>query len=386
MSKITLLGIYAENRVDIGNITRRFDKSRPLEERAWTRTSGHIYNSNFTQTLLLYDTLRRLYPDAEIQRVSFYDLHDKYFAGDSDWKPDLSDSDVSIAVIGKYNPDKELDRLSQYADPAKTVIVLVDEWLLSAAYGNPDIIAKLAGYAAVFEHSEIMTIKLQNLGLKNIRYLPIYRIWTDEASVKAKESARSRGGLTKAVVYNGIGSVKGINYAVDAVKKVNEKRVNETEGQPLQLDIFGPNYKTEGDDRAQWLSSLIGGDPNIRYVDELDGDTDIAKLSEYDLAINPTVHGLDTLPTTLIIALAAGLPIIATDIGYSREAVRDGVNGYLVPPGDSDAIANKIESLLSDSETLKKFAKASQAIHSAVFSEEAAASRLAGTLDKFIKR
>lgn len=49
-------------------------------------------------------------------------------------------------------------------------------------------------------------------------------------------------------------------------------------------------------------------------------------------------------------AMAAGLPVVATDVGGNREAVMNGVTGWLVPPKDPDAMADKILDLLSDQE------------------------------------
>ena len=47
-------------------------------------------------------------------------------------------------------------------------------------------------------------------------------------------------------------------------------------------------------------------------------------------------------------SMAAGLPVVATDVGGNREAVLDGVTGWLVPPGDPAAMAEKIILTLRD--------------------------------------
>jgi glycosyltransferase involved in cell wall biosynthesis len=46
-------------------------------------------------------------------------------------------------------------------------------------------------------------------------------------------------------------------------------------------------------------------------------------------------------------AMAAGLPIVATRVGAMTDVVRDGVNGYTVNPGDTDALAARIAGLVS---------------------------------------
>jgi glycosyltransferase involved in cell wall biosynthesis len=50
----------------------------------------------------------------------------------------------------------------------------------------------------------------------------------------------------------------------------------------------------------------------------------------------------------LLEACAAGLPIVATDVGGNREIVRDGVNGHLVPAADPGALGDALEGLLAD--------------------------------------
>jgi glycosyltransferase involved in cell wall biosynthesis len=50
----------------------------------------------------------------------------------------------------------------------------------------------------------------------------------------------------------------------------------------------------------------------------------------------------------LVEAMVQGLPVIETRIGGVSEVVLDGINGLLVPPGDSLALAAAIQSLLSD--------------------------------------
>jgi len=51
-------------------------------------------------------------------------------------------------------------------------------------------------------------------------------------------------------------------------------------------------------------------------------------------------------------SLASGLPVVATDVGGNREAIEEGVSGFLVPAGDASAIAARVIDLLRD-ETLR---------------------------------
>ncbi len=50
----------------------------------------------------------------------------------------------------------------------------------------------------------------------------------------------------------------------------------------------------------------------------------------------------------IIEGMAIGKPVIATNIGAPQEIIRDGINGYLVPPGDPQAMADRIIELLKN--------------------------------------
>lgn len=65
-----------------------------------------------------------------------------------------------------------------------------------------------------------------------------------------------------------------------------------------------------------------------------------------DLFIFPTLA--DMFPLAIMEAAAAGLPVIATTVGYLGEQVEDGVTGYLVAPGDEQALADATLRLIRD--------------------------------------
>lgn len=58
------------------------------------------------------------------------------------------------------------------------------------------------------------------------------------------------------------------------------------------------------------------------------------------------------VPGVLIEAALAGLPCVATDVGWVRDVVQDGVTGALVPPGDPQALADALDRVLSGAPAL----------------------------------
>jgi glycosyltransferase involved in cell wall biosynthesis len=66
-------------------------------------------------------------------------------------------------------------------------------------------------------------------------------------------------------------------------------------------------------------------------------------------------------PVSVLEAMAAGLPVVATDVGGVREAVEDGETGFLVPAADSEALAGALERLLVDGELRRRLGAAGRA-------------------------
>lgn len=67
-----------------------------------------------------------------------------------------------------------------------------------------------------------------------------------------------------------------------------------------------------------------------------------------DLSVIPS--RLDNCPMTLIESLACGAPVIASRVGGIPELIDDGVEGFLTPPEDHEALAEKITRLLKDND------------------------------------
>lgn len=72
------------------------------------------------------------------------------------------------------------------------------------------------------------------------------------------------------------------------------------------------------------------------------------------------ISNYEGLPISIIEAMRAGLPVIASDVGGNNELVVDGVNGYLVSRGDRKGLVQAIEKLIKDRTLITEFGKRSQ--------------------------
>jgi glycosyltransferase involved in cell wall biosynthesis len=81
------------------------------------------------------------------------------------------------------------------------------------------------------------------------------------------------------------------------------------------------------------------------------------------------------LPISLLEAMASAKPVIATRIGGTDEAVKDGVTGLLVPPADPAALARAIRRLLADTSLAQRLGAEARNSVRCEFSAELVAAR-----------
>ena len=82
-------------------------------------------------------------------------------------------------------------------------------------------------------------------------------------------------------------------------------------------------------------------------------------LPGLDVSCLSSVH--EGVPIALIEAMAAGVPIVASDCGAVRDIVEDGEQGYLIPVGDVDRFADRLRLLAGDPDLRARLGKAGRA-------------------------
>jgi glycosyltransferase involved in cell wall biosynthesis len=87
---------------------------------------------------------------------------------------------------------------------------------------------------------------------------------------------------------------------------------------------------------------------------------------------------LEGLPLVILEAMAQARPVVATAVGGTPELVVDGVTGLLVPPGDADALAQALGTVLGNAELARQLGEAGRERVVAEFSADATAGRVLG--------
>jgi glycosyltransferase involved in cell wall biosynthesis len=113
---------------------------------------------------------------------------------------------------------------------------------------------------------------------------------------------------------------------------------------------------------AQWNSEGV-----IEWLGYRDDIPELWRAS--NIAVLPSYYR-EGVPRSLLEAAACGRAIVTTDMPGCREIVQHGINGLLVPPRDSQAIADAIQQLVEDPATRQHMGAAGRVLVEEGFSEE----------------
>lgn len=160
---------------------------------------------------------------------------------------------------------------------------------------------------------------------------------------KFKPAGRQQGGPNLILGVGRLVEKKGFDVLIRACALLKER------GHDFRCEIIG-----KGPEEAR-LKALIE-DSSLESTVHLAGakpqDDVLAAYREAAVFALPCVVGsdnnMDGLPTVLLEAMATGLPVVTTTLTGNPEIVTDAVNGFLVPPGDAEALAAALACLLEN--------------------------------------
>jgi phosphatidylinositol alpha-mannosyltransferase len=116
----------------------------------------------------------------------------------------------------------------------------------------------------------------------------------------------------------------------------------------------------EGKDRAMVERLPVEVRPRVLMMGTVAHDRLPAYHAGADVFIAPAL-GQESFGLVLVEAMAAGVPVVASDIAGYREVVRDDVNGILVPPGNPAALTEAVGRVLREPDLAKRLAEAGRA-------------------------
>lgn len=150
-------------------------------------------------------------------------------------------------------------------------------------------------------------------------------------------------GDKKVVLFVGrLAEKKGVSYLIEAVKNIDVKLIIVGEG-PLEKQL-----KRQAESQRNKIS-FLGGKTH----------EELKKIyASADIFVAPSITAKDGdkegVPTTIMEAMASGLPVIASDSSGIPEVVSDGENGFLTEEKNVEDIAKKITLLIENADLYKR--------------------------------
>jgi glycosyltransferase involved in cell wall biosynthesis len=186
---------------------------------------------------------------------------------------------------------------------------------------------------AVSEHTRLMFVRM---GWPPDRWAVIPNAVAEESFARrldpsARAALEDGSGRAIAVVPARLDVQKGHADLLEAARHLPDVRFLCVGDGDLLQDLKDRARVLGVEDRVSWLGFRTD-------IDEL--------LGSCDLVVLPSLY--EGFPLALIEAMAAGKPVVATDIGGTRELVVDGVTGLLVPPAAPRELAEAVKKVLGD--------------------------------------
>lgn len=207
------------------------------------------------------------------------------------------------------------------------------------------LIHRAAAVVAISPSARDVLVAHYGLDARKVHVIPNGRRASRFPPVDAvrRSAARRALGLPESAdvvaVVGALGPEKRVDLAVTAAAQVDD----------VMLVVAGDGPEREALE-ARAARELPG---RAVFLGATDGPETVLAAADL-LALSSDSEGV---PGVLIEAGLSGLPVVATDVGWVRDIVRDGETGLVVPPGSADALADAIREALARRDALGKGAR-----------------------------
>jgi glycosyltransferase involved in cell wall biosynthesis/ribosomal protein S18 acetylase RimI-like enzyme len=257
------------------------------------------------------------------------------------------------------------------------------------AWPKRALVYGLEALAGRFSDAEIMISREDYDLSRRLRLAPRRRVHLLGHGVDLDRFDPERvGGRVRAQVRDELGVAHDAVVIGMVGRLVAEKGYPEFFEALASLDGGGLEALVVGPDDPDKADALTPGDvararrSGVRF---LGMRTDLERLyAAMDLFVLPSHR--EGLPQAAMEAAAMGLPIVTTDARGCREVVDDGVNGLLVPVGDSAALAVALRALIDDEDLRRRMGEASRRKAMAEFDEGSAVRAVLATYRRVATR
>ncbi len=162
----------------------------------------------------------------------------------------------------------------------------------------------------------------------------------------APAQPRTASGLETVLFLGAVCRAKGVEDLVRAGRSLPRS---------ARVELVGPETEAGLIDAMRSLIDELGLQGQIEFVGPAYGADKAQRLAGAAVLVLPS-H-VEGLPVSILEAMAAGVPVVATRVGAIPSVIEDEVSGLLVAPGDIDALARALERLLRDAELRERLAR-----------------------------
>jgi glycosyltransferase involved in cell wall biosynthesis len=211
-------------------------------------------------------------------------------------------------------------------------------------------------------------------GIKPSRVQTIYN-GLDLADWSSASSAAKQEGEALVTTVGNIRRVKGHDVFIRAAASVAAQFPKATfsiAGDVLEPDYFVELQAMMRDLKLSGRFRFAGGVKNLRE-----------HLATADVFVLPSRS--EGFSNAIVEAMAASLPVVATNVGGNGEAVQDGVSGVIVPPEDPNALAAAIVQLLSDPAKARRMGAEGKRLAAEKFTTEAMMTQITNVYQCLLK-
>lgn len=187
---------------------------------------------------------------------------------------------------------------------------------------------------------------LKVLGYGNVKGVDMYKCSRRPEVIKIAEKLRKEDCFTFLYVGRVVRD-KGINELCSAFERLHNDYPH------TRLILVGP-YEDNLDPISEQSRKIISENDAIEAVGAKGGDELLAYYAAADCFVMPSYR--EGFPNTVLEAGAMGLPSIVTDINGSREIIKQGENGVVIPSKDADALYDAMQQMVHDGKERERMA------------------------------
>ncbi|MBI4717630.1 MAG: glycosyltransferase family 4 protein [Planctomycetes bacterium] len=159
----------------------------------------------------------------------------------------------------------------------------------------------------------------------------------------AAHPAEPRSGGPRIGFFKGFRETYGAAYLVRAIPRVLESYP------AARFELIGDGPQLT---ECRALAEQLSVQPSIQWVPRQRHEDLPRHLAGWDVSVVPSV--CESFGAAALESSAMGVPVVASHVGGLPDTVRDGETGLLVPPADSDRLADAIATLLRDDELRRR--------------------------------